>query len=126
MAATPARNGNSDSSDSAAILTQVVAYTKVGVASASFNAFPGISTACMMSGKEKMQTSSASSYYVAFLIRCWREGNSWHFMLETIGKTRGQQHGFVGYEQLSLFLKQQFIEQDGDPDSNHQGGSVKK
>lgn len=72
----------------------------------------------MMTGKDKPEVASASSDYVAFLIRCWREGNSWRFMLKTIGKTRSQQQGFVGYEQLSAFLQQQFSEADGDPRSD--------
>ena len=73
----------------------------------------------MMSGKDKSQVSPASSVYVAFLIRCWREGNSWRFMVQTIGKTRNQRHGFVGNEQLFAFLQQQFSEADGDPGTDH-------
>jgi hypothetical protein len=80
----------------------------------------------MMSGKDQSQAASASSDYVAFLIRCWREGNSWRFMLQTIDKTRSQQHGFAAYAQLSAFLEQQFIEPDADPGSDHQGGSMEK
>ena len=79
-----------------------------------------------MTSKDKSQAASANSDYRAFLIRCWREGENWHFTLETIGRMRQQRHGFTSYEQLSAYMKKQFIKKDGDPVSDHNKGGAKK
>jgi hypothetical protein len=80
----------------------------------------------MTTGQKKPHNAAPDSDYRAFLIRCWHEGENWRFTLETIGQERQWRLGFARYEQLSAFLKQQFIKNDGDPGQDHQEGGEKK
>ena len=104
--------------DSARILTQVFASTKIVATFAIFNEFQGPPTTIMKSGKGRSLHAAADTDYRAFLIRCWREGDNWHFTLETVGQTRQQRHGFTGYQQLANFLKIQFVNEDIDPEAD--------
>ncbi len=79
----------------------------------------------MTAGKDKSQNMDSDSEYRAFLIRCWREGDTWRFTLETIGQMR-QQHGFAGYQQLAGFLENLFSFEERGPNSNYQLGDPRK
>lgn len=79
----------------------------------------------MTSGKDKSLNEATDSDYRAFLIRCWREGNSWRFTLETIGQTRQKVYGFAGYEPLANYLEQ-FFYIDGNPNGSQADGPRRK
>lgn len=74
----------------------------------------------MTPGKDKPLNADPDSNYRAFLIRCWREGENWHFVLEKIGETRQQPHGFARYDQLASYLESLFFNAD---DQNSDGGA---
>jgi hypothetical protein len=44
------------------------------------------------------------STYQAYLIRCWYEGDKWHFTLETIGPER-QQRAFNTLPALMVYVQ---------------------
>jgi hypothetical protein len=68
-----------------------------------------------------MSSSRQPSNYIAYLLRCWQEGDSWRYSLEEIGTDK--RHGFATLDEFVSFLlalsnqpkKSEKLEDDVDP-----------
>ena len=67
----------------------------------------------LMTPDKKLPKTLDTPPYHAYLIRCWLEGNSWRFSLETIGQDHPRR-GFTTLQELTIYLSAQLT-----PDDNH-------
>lgn len=50
------------------------------------------------------QSSEQKTYYVAILVRSWRDGKQLRFMVENV--TTREKHGFDSFESVNSYLKE--------------------